>query len=121
MAGSARPTRNTGQSRDALRAWLGVALAPVGCLLGVGVSALLAYLLEFEPYEAPWWGGDDPWLFPVIVLPALILWMLAPAFGLWHGLRARRAGSGSGTAAAVIAGALLTVFTAYGLLVFLTF
>lgn len=111
----------TGKQRHTFWAWMGVAFTPVFCLIGFGISAAIAYLLDFEPYEAPWWGGDEAWKFPIMVLPGLITFMLAPAFGLWHGLRARRAGSRSGTVAAAIAATLLVIFAAYALLVFLTF
>lgn len=111
-------TRNP---RHTFWAWMGVALTPIAGLLGFGISAVIGYLLDFEPYEAPWWGGDQPWKFPIMVLPALITLMLAPAFGLWHGLKAKRIGSRSGAIAAAIAGALLAIFVAYSLMVFLTF
>jgi hypothetical protein len=113
----------TGTQRHTFWAWMGVAFTPVLCLIGFGISAVIAYLLDFEPGPADmrWWVADEPWKFPIMVLPALITFMLAPGFGLWHGLRARSAGSRSGTVAAVVAAALLVIFAAYTLVVFLTF
>ena len=105
-------------------AWVGVLLTPVGVLLALGLSVLIGNLVGLleggEPVgtwseSVPWYTGDDAVKVALMIIPSWLLSLVAPAFGLWHGVRSSRSGNRSGKVAAVIAGVLLALFVAFGL------
>lgn len=57
----------------------------------------------------------------LMTIPSWLLSLVAPAFGLWHGVRSSRCGSSSGKVAAVVAGILLALLVGYGLMGLLLF
>ena len=111
-------------------AWVGVLLTPVGVLLALGLGVLIGNLVGLleggEPVgtwseSVPWYTGDDALKVALTIIPSWLLSLVAPAFGLWHGVRASRSGSRSGKVAAVIAGVLLALFVGWGLVALLLF
>ena len=105
-------------------------LTPVGVLLALGLGVLIGNLVGLleggEPVgtweeSVPWYTGNDAQKVALMIIPAWLLSLVAPAFGLWHGVRASRSGSRSGKVAAVIAGVLLTLLAGYGLIGLLMF
>lgn len=118
------------QSTHTRWAWIGVLLTPVGVLLALGLGVLIGNLLGLleggEPVgtwseSVPWYTGDDAVKVALMIIPSWLLSLVAPAFGLWHGVRASRSGSRSGKVAAVIAGVLLALFVGWGLVALLLF
>ena len=77
-------------------AWIGVLLTPVGVLLALGLGVLIGNLLEglLEGgsrrmwSESLWYTGDDAVKVALMIIPSWLLSLVAPAFGLWHGVGA---------------------------------
>ena len=118
------------QSTHTRWAWVGVLLTPVGVLLALGLGVLIGNLVGLleggEPVgtwseSVPWYTGDDALTVALMIIPSWLLSLVAPAFGLWHGVRASRSGSRSGKVAAVIAGVLLALFVGWGLIALVLF
>lgn len=118
------------QSTHTRWAWVGVLLTPVGVLLALGVGVLIGSLVGLleggEPVgtwgdSVPWYTGDDAVKVALMIIPSWLLSLVAPAFGLWHGVRSSRSGSRSGKVAAVIAGVLLALLVGFGIVGLLLF
>lgn len=118
------------QSTHTRWAWVGVLLTPVGMLLALGLGVLIGSLVGLleggEPVgtwseSVPWYTGDDALKVALMIIPSWLLSLVAPAFGLWHGVRSSRSGSRSGKVAAVIAGVLLALLVGWGLVGLLLF
>jgi hypothetical protein len=118
------------QSTHTRWAWVGVVVTPVGVLLALGLGVLIGNLVGLlEGSEVvgtwedsvPWYTGDDAFKVALMIVPSWLLSLVAPVFGLWHGVRSSRSGSRSGKIAAVIAGVLLALLVGYGLMGLLLF
>jgi hypothetical protein len=118
------------QSTHTRWAWAGVLLTPVGVLLALGVGVLIGNLVGLveggEPVgtwseSVPWYTGDDALKVALMLVPSWLLSLVAPAFGLRHGVLSSRSGSRSGKVAAVIAGVLLALLVGIGLIGLLMF
>ncbi|MCU0263966.1 MAG: hypothetical protein MUF09_09910 [Candidatus Nanopelagicales bacterium] len=118
------------QSAHTRWAWAGVLLTPVGVLLALGVGVLIGNLVGLlegsevvGPWQdaVPWYTGDDALKVALMVVPSWLLSLVAPAVGLWHGVRSSRSGSRSGKIAAAFAGVLLALLVGYGLMGLLLF
>ena len=91
----------TRQSNSTLWAWMGVVFTPV--MLFVGMAAAWQF--------GDWIGKDLSQELTLgqnlaVYVPAAIIWLAAPVFGIVKGIQASREGSRSGTVAAVVAGLL---------------
>jgi hypothetical protein len=94
--------------------------------LGVLIGSLVGLLEGSEVVgtwedSVPWYTGDDSLKVALMIIPSWLLSLVAPAFGLWHGVRSSRSGSRSGKVAAAVAGVLLAVLVGYGLMGLLLF
>ncbi len=97
------------QSRWSRWAWVAVALTPVGVLLALVVSFVVAGLLDVDLFESSSLTfGENTLAYG----PASLVSLIAPVAGLVFGIRAAREGSRSGLVAAVVAGLALVAVIA---------
>ena len=89
------------QSNSAFWAWMGVVFTPVLLFVGMAAAWQIADWLG-EDFSQDLTFGQTLAVF----VPAAIIWLAAPVFGLVKGIQASREGSRSGTVAAVVAGLL---------------
>lgn len=91
---------------SAARAWLTIALTPVGLLLsiavGYGIAAILGVTLDPATGPGPSTGENL-----VIWGIAGLFWLAPPALGIRLAVGPARAGSRSGLAASIVGGILL--------------
>jgi hypothetical protein len=82
------------------RAWVSVALIPVGFILALAVGEGLFALLGYDSS-----AGDTPtWVGLVVGVPALLVFLLPCTGAVLYGDRARRAGARLGLLPMVIGG-----------------
>jgi hypothetical protein len=82
------------------RAWVSVALIPVGFILALAVGEGLFALLGYDSS-----AGDTPvWVGVVVGVPALLVFLLPCTGAVLYGNRARRAGARLGLLPMVIGG-----------------
>ncbi len=78
-----------GRSTNLARAWIAVALIPVGFVLAFVVGEGLYALLGYQPEVAsePWWVAL------VAAVPAIVLFLVPCAAAVWYGNKARAEGN----------------------------
>ncbi|MGN6577916.1 MAG: hypothetical protein ACTHKG_19760 [Nocardioides sp.] len=105
---SAAP-RSHVHSKDVTRAWISVALLPVGVLLAFVVGEGLATLLGHDTGS----GEIAPlWVVLAAGVPAILVALVPAGFAVGYGLRARRAGDQRGVVPVIVACALAGGFVA---------
>lgn len=113
---AAEPRPRTRHSKDVRRAWISVALVPVGVVAAMVVGDALASAFGYES------GSGEPaplWVAAAAGIPSLLVAVVPGAFAVWFGLRARRAGDERGQVPALVGGALGIGFVALNALSFI--
>jgi hypothetical protein len=94
---------------DVTRAWISVALLPVGVLAAFLVGEGLATLLGYDTGS----GELAPvWVVIVAGVPAMLVALVPAGLAVGYGLRARRAGDSRGVVPAIVGCVLAASFVA---------
>jgi hypothetical protein len=110
---SALPHSGHAHSKDVVRAWISVALLPIGVLLAFVVGEGLATLFGHDTGS----GELAPlWVVLLAGVPAILVALVPAGFAIGFGLRARRAGDRGGLVPVIVACALAGGFVALNVL-----